>query len=183
MKMRMRRLLLQSFLIITLIISFGAIAIAARLSISIYQNPKPQLIFVLGGDPAREIAAAQIAKQTSELETLVSSRRPARIIYRRFEQAGVSLERVTIDARASNTVTNFTTTVDLLNEKGIKNVYLVTSVGHMRRSQAIAFWIFGSRGIWCTPVNVSSELSSEPIWKIPRDIIRCWLWLVTGFPA
>lgn len=161
--------------------------ISVRLKIARHQVPDPQAILMLGGEKQRDIQAAQLAQHESEMTAWISTQRSPDIIYQRFADAGVPRDRVIIDDRATDTLMNFTTTVAALRAHNIRHVYLVTADYHMPRAEVIAFWIFGSRGIVCTPVNVQVTEknmieSGEHAWKIPRDIVRSWVWLATGWP-
>ncbi|WP_246559721.1 YdcF family protein [Leptothoe kymatousa] len=140
----------------------------------------PQAILVLGGGHQRERAAAKLATHQPGLEVWLSSGLLPPQAKKIFLTENISLSRVHLDYRATDTVTNFTTLVAELEDKEIHHVYLVTSDFHMRRSTAIAFWILGSHGIAYTPVPVKSNEQPEPIHKTLRDITRSWLWLLTG---
>lgn len=150
-----------------------------RLEQTVIKHPDPQLILVLGGEPEREKKGGELARSHPSLPLLISSRRPEKIIYQRLIADGIGRDRINLDSTATNTLENFTTLVDDLEENNIRHVYLVTSDYHMNRARAIGFWIFGSRGIGYTPITVDSEKTTEPAWKIPRDIIRSWVWLLT----
>lgn len=161
--------------------------IGARLKITRHQVPYPQAILMLGGEKQRDIQAAQLAQQEPNMRAWISTQRSPEVIYLRFADAGVSSDRVIVDGRATDTLTNFTTTVGTLRAHNVRHVYLVTADYHMPRAEAIAFWIFGSRGIVYTPVRVQVTEknlieSGERAWKIPRDVVRSWVWLVTGWP-
>lgn len=54
-----------------------------------------------------------------------------------FSDATVSLSRLHLDYRATDTVTNFTTMVGVLRQLGIEHVYLAISDFHRRRAKAI----------------------------------------------
>lgn len=151
-----------------------------KLAIARYQSPKPQAILVLGGDDAREPAAAQLAAQQPNLKVWVSSGMLPVQANEIFLAENVSLSRVNLDYNATDTVTNFTTLITELQENNVRHVYLITSDFHMQRSKAIAFWILGIHGIAYTPVPVSSTQEQEPYHKIFRDVARSWLWLLTG---
>ena len=151
-----------------------------RLIITAYQTSKPQAILVLGGAHEREPAAAQLAAQNPQLNIWVSSGLLPPQANEIFLTQNVSLTRVKLDYRATDTVTNFTTLVNKLQANDIRHIYLVTSDFHMQRSKAIAFWVLGSRGIAYTPVTVPSNQAPEPYHKIWRDVGRSLLWIVTG---
>lgn len=154
--------------------------IPVRLAIATYQAPSPQAILALGGRPAREAFTAELATLYPELDIWVSSGlRPndARSV---FQAAGVSETRVHLDYRAVDTVTNFTTLVDDLEQRHIHHIYLITSDYHMPRAIAIATVILGSHGITFTPIAVPSERAPESQLRVARDVARSFVWLATG---
>lgn len=158
----------------------AASVIQIRIFLSIRQFSLPQAILVLGGGKKRELAVAQLAAQDSQLKVWVSSGLLSSQANAIFLTENVSLSCVNLDYSATNTVANFTTLVAQLQANNIQHIYLVTSNFHMRRSQAIAFWVLGSHGIAYTPVVVPSNQAPEPYHKVFRDVARSWLWLLTG---
>ncbi len=142
-------------------------------------QPSPQAILVLGGEPARERFAAQFALKHPHLPIFVSSGSPEEYARYVFTEAGIDPRRVTLDYRATDTVTNFTTMVDTLSDRQIKSVYVLTSDFHMPRAQIIGTIIFGSRGIAMHPIAIPTKHHREPIFKSLRDGLRSVLWLVT----
>lgn len=141
---------------------------------------QPEAIFVLGGAEQRELFAAKFAKQHQELPIWVSSGSPEWYAEKVFAKAGINRNRLHIDRRAVDTVTNFTTLADELQAKGINSVYLITSDDHMRRARVIGEIVFGSRGIGLKPIPVPSGREPEPIEKCLRDGARAILWVTTG---
>lgn len=145
---------------------------------------QPQAVLVLGGSTSaleRERFAAQFALQYPDLPIWVSGGSPnQKYTERVFAKAGIDRSRLRLDYQAVDTVTNFTTLVDELQDSGIKSVYLITSDYHMRRAQIIGEIVLGSRGIYFKPVSVPSERSPEPIEKAIRDGARAVLWVATG---
>lgn len=149
--------------------------------------PIPQAIFVLGGGQDREVAAARLAHQYSELGVWISSGSPTEKVSKIFTGAGIPLSRLHLDHRAVDTVSNFTTMIEVFQQQNIKHVYLLTSDFHMKRASAIAFWVFGSRGIVCTPIEIAcystevpSKCLAESTLHVSRDIARSLLWLATS---
>ena len=154
--------------------------IPVQLAIAFYQAPLPQAIFTLGGGLDREEFTAQFAAWYPSLEIWVSSgTRPdkAREI---FQAAGISDERVNLDRRAVDTVTNFTSLVADFKSLNIQHLYLITSDFHMRRAIAIATLVLGSRGIAFTPVSIPSKQPPESWLHIFRDFGRALFWIFTG---
>ena len=142
---------------------------------------KPQALLVLGGDKQRELFAAKFAQNYPNLPIWVSSGTNPEFAEWVFAEAGIESDRLHLDYRAVDTVTNFTTLVDELQAKGIESVYLITSDDHMRRAQIIGEIVLGSRGISFKPVAVPSGRTPEPIEKAVRDGARAIVWLTTGY--
>jgi len=142
---------------------------------------RPQALLVLGGAIEREVFAAKFALNYPELPIWVSSGSNPEFAQWVFSEAGIESDRVHLDYRAVDTVTNFTTLVDELKAQGIESVYLITSDDHMRRAQIIGEIVLGSRGISFKPVAVPSGRTPEPMEKALRDGARAILWLTTGY--
>lgn len=142
---------------------------------------RPQALLVLGGDKQRELFAAKFAQNHPSLPIWVSSGTNPEFAQWVFSEAGIKPDRLHLDYRAVDTVTNFTTLVDELQAKGIESVYLITSDDHMRRAQIIGEIVLGSRGISFKPVAVPSGRTPEPIEKAVRDGARAIVWLTTGY--
>ena len=145
-----------------------------------YWEP-PQALFVLGGAAEREVFAAQFAREHPKLPIWESSGSNPEYAEWVFSEAGIELERLHLDYRAVDTVTNFTTLVDELKAQGIYSVYLITSDDHMRRAKIIGEIVLGSRGISFKAIPVPSGRDPEPIEKVVRDGARALLWLTTGY--
>jgi uncharacterized SAM-binding protein YcdF (DUF218 family) len=141
---------------------------------------EPQAILVLGGSPTREKFAAQFALQHPQLPIFVSSGSPEEYAEYVFDQAGVKRNRIHLDYRAVDTVTNFTVMVTELQQRKITDVYVLTSEFHMPRALVIGKIILGSRGIEMHPVSIPSSIKSENPAKSLRDGFRSVVWLVTG---
>lgn len=142
---------------------------------------RPEAIVVLGGHEAREKFAADLARKYPHLDIWVSSGSPQNYVERIFAFRGIESDRLHLNYRADDTVTNFTTLVDELKASGIESVYLVTSDNHMTRARIIGEIVFGSRGIIIKPMTVPSQSPSEPLIKSIRDSARAIFWLVTGY--
>lgn len=155
--------------------------IPARLAIAKWQSPQPQAILTLGGRPAREAYTANFARYHPELEIWVSSGLSPADSHPLFYSAGIASDRINLDYRASDTVTNFTTLVKDLNRQNVHHVYLITSDYHMTRAQAIATVVLGSHGIAFTPIEVPSDHPPEDLSRTLRDILRSLIWLATGY--
>ena len=168
---------------LVLAIAFGLFSIIpAKIAIAFQQTPLPQAIFVLGGDSQRMEFAAHFWRSHKDLDIWVSDSNSSldydRLIFERF---GVPDERLRLDGRATDTVTNFTTLSEDFVENKIHHIYLITSDYHIRRARAIASIVLGSQGIVVTPVAVpSSDHKSESLLRVLRDCGRSLLWIVFG---
>lgn len=147
-------------------------------------NPVPketQAILVLGGDPNRERFAAQFALKHPQLPIYVSSGSPKEYSEYVFDRAGINRDRVHLDYRAVDTVTNFTTMVTDFQKQRISDIYVITSDFHMPRALVIGKVVLGSRGIQMHPVPVPTNVNAEDSAKSLRDGLRSVFWLVSGF--
>ncbi|MGC9504717.1 YdcF family protein [Baaleninema sp.] len=141
----------------------------------------PQAILVLGGSPEREVFAAEFARSHPQLHVWVSGGSNPEYAEWVFTEAGIDLQRLHLDYRAVDTVTNFTTLVDELKARNINSIYLITSDYHMRRAYTIGEIVLGSRNISFRSVPIPSDSRPEPIEKALRDGVRAVLWLGTGY--
>lgn len=142
---------------------------------------RPEAVLVLGGAIEREVFAAKFAREHPNLPVWVSSGTNPEFAEWVFAEAGIDRDRVHLDYRAVDTVTNFTTLVDELHDRGIDSVYLITSDDHMRRARIIGEIVLGSRGISFKPIAVPSGREPEPVQKVIRDGARAILWVTTGY--
>lgn len=148
------------------------------------QFVQPQAILVLGGSTRlleREKFTAKLAHQYPNIPIWISGGSPPQHTKKIFANAGVDPRRLNLDYEAVDTVTNFTSLVDELRNRGIKSVYLITSDFHMRRACVVGEIVLGSRGISFKPVSVPSKNSPEPIQKSIRDGARAVIWVATGY--
>ncbi|MBF2090193.1 MAG: YdcF family protein [Synechococcales cyanobacterium K44_A2020_017] len=141
----------------------------------------PEAVLVLGGSLDREQFAADFAHTYPDLPIWVSSGSNPEYAQWVFEEANIDLERVHLDYRAVDTVSNFTTLVDDFKSQGIDRIYLITSDYHMRRARIIGEIVLGSRGISFEAIAVPSDQSPESIDKVLRDAARSILWVTTGY--
>lgn len=155
--------------------------IPVRIAIARWQAPQPQAILTLGGRPARETFTAEFARLHPELKVWVSSGLLPQHSRPIFRDQGISDDRVNLDYRALDTVTNFTTLVKDLERQNIHHIYLITSDYHMTRAEAIATIVLGSHGIAFTTISVPSGKPPESHLHVARDVARSVVWLFTGY--
>jgi uncharacterized SAM-binding protein YcdF (DUF218 family) len=156
------------------------ISFPLKSAIAVIQNPQPQAILILGGSPQREIFTAQFANLYPQLPIWLSSGSQETISRQIFGNAGINLDRLHLDNRATDTVTNFTSLVNDFQKQKIKHIYLVTSDYHISRASAIAMIVLGSKGIAFSPITVPEKSLPESSFKIIRDTIRALIWVITG---
>jgi uncharacterized SAM-binding protein YcdF (DUF218 family) len=153
-------------------------------------TPMHSAILVLGGATSREKFAAQFAQQHPDLPIWVSGGSPKEYSEDLFAKAGIARDRLHLDYRAVDTVTNFTTLVGDLKDNKITDVYVITDAYHMPRAQVIGSVVLGSRGIRMHPVPISSHMEAylsqhpqeqrEQNHKYLRDGVRSVIWVITG---
>jgi uncharacterized SAM-binding protein YcdF (DUF218 family) len=144
------------------------------------QVTTPDAIFVLGGETQREKFAAKFAAQHPDLPVWVSGGAPRDYARGVFAKKNVNLDRLHLDYRAIDTLSNFTTMAADLQKAGVKSVYLITSDDHMARSRLIGEIVFVSHGIIVKPVSFVSSRPDESLDKVIRDGGRAVFWLFTG---
>lgn len=101
-------------------------SIPLKLTMVYINTPMPQAILTLGGSADREELAAQLAYQNPTLAVWVSTDEDPLDSIRIFSTAGIPFSRVHLDYQATDTVTNFTTTVHQFQQHNIKHIYLLT---------------------------------------------------------
>ena len=165
------------------VLIFGVSFIPLRIAIASWQVPEPQAILVLNGNPNRIRFAAELWQSHQSLDIWVSagSEREKRLYSGIFAAAGIPPEQIHYDPCATDTVTNFTCTVDDFILAQRRHLYLITSDYHIDRSRAIATFVLGSQGIIVTPISVPSpNFPRESRWRIVRDCFRSIVWIFTG---
>jgi uncharacterized SAM-binding protein YcdF (DUF218 family) len=159
-----------------------------RIALTRLQVPDPQGILILGGDPQRIEFGAELAARKPNLPIWLTGYSQEHSGFEGyFDRLNIAPDRLHYDLCATDTVTDFTCTVDDLSRYQIRHVYLITSDYHLPRATAIAWWVLGSRGIIVTPYSVpclrGREVCgdlSESRWRILRDQIRSIVWVLTG---
>ncbi|GAB4474644.1 MAG: YdcF family protein [Elainellaceae cyanobacterium] len=173
---RQRQFGLAHLLSLALVLGLGYVVL--REARALFQEP--DAVLVLGGSTAREQFAAEFAREHPDLPVWISSGSNPEYAEWVFEEAGIERDRLRLDYRAVDTLTNFTTLVDEFESQGINSVYVITSDYHMRRAWVIGKIVLGSRGIEFKPVKVPSTQPAETTDKVVRDAARAVLWVATG---
>ena len=148
---------------------------------SIINNESPQLIFVLGGDTERENVGASLAK-VLKLPLIISGGSNPEYANWNLEKRGLKDNQFSLDYRAKDTLTNFTSLIDEFNKRGITHAFLITSEDHLPRASNVGKIIAGSRGIKLTNISVPCKpyCKNEPLEKQLGDPIRALVWVLTG---
>lgn len=167
-------------LIIFATIAFPVLNIPIRLAIASYEAPQPEAILTLGGGSQREEFTAVFAQSYPSLDIWVSTGIPPKQANKIFLNAGINLERVHLDYRAADTVTNFTSLVEDFKSRNIHHLYLITSQFHMRRAKTIATFVLGSQEITFTTIPIPSNRPQESTLHVMRDVGRSLIWVFTG---
>jgi len=111
----------------------------------LYQAGKAPLVILTGGNDKR-------FSTTSSAESM-----------RRFMAAlGVPAPAMVLEEESRNTTQNAKFTAEILAERGIDRILLVTSALHMPRSAAL----FEAQGIQVIPAATDHEVRSEPSWRL-----------------
>lgn len=129
------------------------------------------------GSKTRDAALRACANATS-LPLLVSSAALRGVAP--FVALGVSRSRVTADDTATDTVTNFSTSLPLLHTCGARHVLVLTSEPHAARAAAVAALTLGARGLGWTVVPLRCPGAAESRLRLARDVARSALWALTG---
>lgn len=138
------------------------------------------VILELGGNPNRVNKTIEVAKLHPETLIIISSEIYPDILINSLNSAGIANNRILLDYQAWDTVTNFTTTYNLIKSFNPQKLYVVTEAFHMRRAMAIAGVIYFKRGIELISSPYETTHSPEPIKLTIMDFLRASLWRLTG---
>jgi uncharacterized SAM-binding protein YcdF (DUF218 family) len=140
-----------------------------------------EAIIALGGCIFRELEAVQLVQLRPRSIHLYISSGELPDAHEAFGGLG---DRVTIDRKAVDTLTNFTSLYHPLVASGVRSVTVVTSKYHMPRAAAIARFVLGDAGIGIKQHVVADSNfppAPEPYWRVARDVLRAWIWILTGW--
>lgn len=140
----------------------------------------PQLVLVLGGcGPGTNGCPVGASARSTLLVSGGSNREYAEWM---LNEERFNPDRATLDYRARDTLSNFTSVVDELKADGVRHVLLVTSEDHLPRSMAVGQVVAGSRGIQLTgiPVACREDCTQEGRLKQWSDWLRAVAWVMTG---
>ena len=133
-------------------------------------------ILELGGNINRLDTALELAKQHPDALIIISSEGDPAGCLAKLKAAGIPKDRFILDYNAWDTVTNFTTTLPLIQKHEIDELYVVTDLFHIPRSKAICETIYFFRGVVRHYVPHGTDDHKEPIWY---DTFRSVVWRLT----
>ncbi len=143
------------------------IGLLFHLSFQLYQaaHRPVDAVLVLGGSIRREMAAAELARDQSQLPILISAGSPApciwAIVEREAPPASADLgtadpkSHIWLESCASSTLGNYRFGLPILQSWGVRHVELMTSGTHQVRATGLGWIILGSHGIWLSPTPVA----------------------------
>ena len=139
-----------------------------------------RLILHLGGGINRADKAIELALKYPNTPILVSSEGGDVLKY--YQDRGIDPNRVYIDRKAWDTVTNFTATLPKVKKTfNADTVFVVTHDFHMKRSMRIANAVYWMRGIKAIAAPAGGPERVEPEKYVNQDTARAWIWRLTGF--
>ena len=134
-------------------------------------------ILELGGNINRLDTALELAKQHPDALIIISSEGDPAGCLAKLKAAGISKNRFILDYNAWDTVTNFTTTLPIIRDQEIGELYVVTDLFHIPRSKAICETIYFFRGVVINYVAHGYDDHKEVIWY---DFMRSLVWRLTN---
>ena len=141
------------------------------------------LILHLGGAFARLWTTGDLARLLPTAPVIISTEMQPHDVLEELASFGVAYDRVTLDYRAWDTVTNLTKTVDLVRAHGTTDLYLVSDLSHLRRAGAIAAAVYtfrAPRRIHLVPSLCGDLAHYEREGAVWGDMTRALVWRFTG---
>lgn len=137
-------------------------------------------IISLGGNINRLPHACRLALNFPGAHLIISSEGDAARCLQIALDTGLPRERIHLDYRAWDTVTNFTKTTDQVKRFGTTDLHVVTDGFHMLRSFGIARIVYALSPVRCHPDPTS--VGSPEAWRLVlSDWLRALVWRFTGY--
>lgn len=145
----------------------GVLATTRILKTAEYYRKYPKKIYISGGTPL----------QNQESESSVYARE--------LKELGVKEEDIIIEESSKNTNENALLIKEKLEQDGVKNVVLITSATHMKRSMFIFQKKLDGVNIYPAPCNfLASQEKENNFYYIPKYYnflkFQLWLWETVG---
>ena len=135
-------------------------------------------ILGLGGNINRLDTVLELAKQYPDALIIISSEENPAECLAKLKAAGIPKDKFILDYNAWDTVTNFTKTFPIIRDQEIGDLYVVTDLFHIPRSEAICESVYFGRGVQKNYVAHGSDDHKEVIWG---DLFRSFFWRLTGY--
>jgi len=135
-------------------------------------------ILELGGNINRLDTALEVAKQHPDALIIISTESDPKGCLDKLKAAGIPKDRFILDYKAWDTVTNFTETFPIIRDQEIGELYVVTDLFHIPRSQAICESVYFGKSVVTHYVAHGTDDHKETIWY---DLIRSLVWRFTGY--
>lgn len=160
-------------------------------SVKLYQaaHLPVDAVLVLGGSIRREMAAAELARDPSQLPILISAGSPAPCVWAIVEREGQANDaqlddvdpksKIWLEPCATSTLGNYRFSLPILKDWGVRHIQLVTSGSHQLRATGLGRIILGSHGIWLSPTPVAETGrpgNQESKLKTSLDWLRGLAW-------
>ena len=138
----------------------------------------PQLILVLGGNIDREIIGINLSKVLN-IPVIISGGSNPEYAQWLIKKQGIDHNQVSLDYRAQDTLSNFTSIMDDLIYAEVNHMLMITSENHFNRANLVGKIITGSKGIKLSSLAVkcNSTCQVEPKIKEILDSIRAIVWV------
>jgi hypothetical protein len=138
-------------------------------------------ILVFGGNPERLDKGIELALSKPKSRIIVSATAKS-IVEKKVKDAGIDLKRLTCVYTGYDTLTELTSTRELVKQLRTKNLYLVSDHWHMQRITTAADIVYFWQGIKliAVPVYGKNAHRSESQAMINADRKRALLWRTTG---
>ena len=140
-----------------------------------------EAILHLGGHFNRIETTLKLAKEHPNALIVFSGEDYPEKIIEKLKENKIEKSRFILDYAAWDTLTNFTTTIDIFKQHQIDTIYLVTDQYHMPRAGAIGFFVYLFRGVKIIECQYNRDSdATESLNLVFTDILRALLWRFTG---
>jgi uncharacterized SAM-binding protein YcdF (DUF218 family) len=146
---------------------------------SLNNSKSVDTLFVLGGSIQREILAAKLTKENSQLKTLISKGSDDPCIVKIFKEERVNPNKVWLEKCADSTFDNYFFSVPILKKWNVRKVKLITSASHLPRAKWLGQIMLGAHGIAIDFKIVTEEgiPGNQEFWfKTGLDLTRGIVW-------
>jgi hypothetical protein len=137
-----------------------------------------KVILQLGGNVERLNTGIKVLQEHPDAKMIISSELPPEECIKKLKAAKIPKERFIFDYQAWDTITNFTTTLPMIQDIGVGEMYIVSDLFHIPRVKVICETIYSGKNIKIHYVSHGTDNHKEPIWY---DAVRALVWRLTGY--